>query len=214
MAALGAIALLSGCASGGTHVSSRRELALQRAQLVQVSSGLRHVEPSVNREVRASRAAWPLISDGLPPRLDTPLRAAVTTARTASSTLPAPSFMAHAQELTGPAAGIAGLYESYDRLAERGWRLTETTLTAIASGTPAVASFERSNSPLYIHSVYDSHFNLSLVGSHLAEGYARLGGPSAFGSSLTQAEVDSLASAYSIPTARLEPRPGPGAEDR
>jgi hypothetical protein len=122
--------------------------------------------------------------------------------------------MANAQELTGPAAGIAGLYESYDRLAERGWRLTETTITAIATSPPAVASFERANSPLYIHSIYDSHYNLSLLGKRLAEGYARLGGPSAFGRTLTQTELDSLASAYSIPAVRLEPRPGPGAEER
>jgi hypothetical protein len=122
--------------------------------------------------------------------------------------------MTHAQELTGPAAGIAGLYESYDHLAERGWRLTETTISAIAAGTPQVASFERANSPLYIHSIYDSHYSLSLVGQRVIEGYAQLGGPSAFGSSLTQDQVDSLASAYSIPAVRLEPRPGPGAEER
>jgi hypothetical protein len=122
--------------------------------------------------------------------------------------------MANAQALTGPASGIAGLYESYDRLAERGWRLTETTIAAITTGTPQVANFERSNSPLYIHSIYDSHYSLSLVGQHLLEGYARLGGPSAFGSSLTQAEVNSLASVYSIPAVRLQPRPGPGAEER
>lgn len=162
----------------------------------------------------SSRAAWPLISNGLPSTLGPALRSAVTTASATANALPEPSFMAHAQELTGPASGIAGLYESYDRLAERGWRLTETTITAIAGGTRQVASFARANSPLYIHSIYDSHYNLSLLGQRLTEGYARLGGPSAFGSSLTQAEVDSLASAYSISAARLEPRPGAGAEER
>lgn len=211
--ALASLALLAGCSSEA-HVSSRRELALQRAQFVQVSDGLHHVETAVHNEVAASRTAWPLISDGLPTTLNDTLRNAVTTAGAAAAALPAPSFMAHARELTGPAASIAGLYESYDRLAERGWRLTETTITAISTGTPAVASFARANSPLYIHSIYDSHFNLSLVGAHLAEGYAQLGGPSAFGRSLTQPEVNLLAAAYSIPTVRLEPRPGPGAEER
>jgi hypothetical protein len=213
LAALAALALLAGCGSEA-HVSSRRELALQRAQFVQVSRGLREVEVPMRREVSASRAAWPLISDGLPPTLGPALRRATTAASAASSALPEPTFMAHAQELTGPAAGIAGLYESYDRLAERGWRLTETTLTAIASGTPTVASFARANSPLYIQSIYDSHYNLSLLGKHVVEGYARLGGPSAFGRSLTQTEVDSLAVAYSIAAVRLEPRPGAGAEER
>lgn len=206
--------MLAGCAADDSHVSSHRELALQRAQLIQVSRGLRQVETPVHREVASSRAAWPLIYDGLPPTLDPALRSAVTAASATANALPEPPFMAHARELTGPAAGIAGLYESYDRLAERGWRLTETTITAIAGGSPAVASFERANSPLYIHSVYDSHYNLSLLGKRLSEGYARLGGPSAFGSSLTQAEVDSLASVYSIPAMRLEPRPGPRAEER
>jgi hypothetical protein len=214
VATLVSLTVLAGCASGGTHVSSHRELALQRAQLAQVSHGLRRVLPSVRRETVASRAAWPLISNGLPLAHDAALHNSVSKASATSGALQTPSFMAHARELTGPAAGIAGLYESYDRLAERGWRLTQTTIAAIASGTPQVASFERSNSPLYIHSIYDSHYSLSLVGKRLAEGYARLGGPSAFGSSLTQAEVDSLASAYSIPAVRLEPRPGPGAEER
>jgi hypothetical protein len=179
-----------------------------------VSEGLRDVESAVHREVGSSRAAWPLISDGLPPTLNATLRAAVTRASANSGALPAPEFMANAQQLTGPAAGIAGLYESYDRLAERGWRLTETTVTAIATGTPQVAAFERANSSLYIHSIYDSHYNLSLVGKHLLEGYERLGGPSAFGASLTAGEVNSLAAAYSIPSARLQPRPGPATEER
>jgi hypothetical protein len=207
---MSALALLAGCASS-THRSSHRELALQRAQLVQVTRGLRQVQVAVRREVSSSRAAWPLVYDGLPATLGTAVRGAVSAASTTANALPEPSFMARAQELTGPAAGIAGLYESYDRLTERGWRLTETTIAAIASGTPAVRSFERANSPLYIQSVYDSHYNLSLVGKHLAEGYEQLGGPSAFGRSLTQSEVDSLASAYSIPAVRLQPRPGPGS---
>jgi hypothetical protein len=211
--ALAALAPLTSCASD-THVSSRRELALQRAQFVQVSDGLRQVELPIQREVLTSRAVWPLISDGLPATLNANLRDAVTRASASADALPAPSFMANAQELTGPAAAIAGLYESYDRLAERGWRLTETTIAAIATGAPSVASFERANAPLYIHAIYDSHFNLSLVGKHLLEGYTRLGGPSAFSVSLTQSGIDSLAAAYSSPLVRLEPHPGPGAEEK
>jgi hypothetical protein len=211
-AAFGVIALLGGCASGGSHVSSRRELALQRAQLVQVSDGLRAVEKAVQREVGTSRGAWPRIADGLPQTLDEGLRSAVEEASASASALQAPPFMANASELTGPAAGIAGLYESYDRLAERGWRLTETTITAILSGAPAVASFARGNSSLYIDAIYDGHFNLSLVGGHLTEAYERLGGPRAFGTALTRSEIDGLAAVYSIPAVRLEPHPGRALE--
>ncbi len=208
------MALLAGCASGGSHVSSRRELALQRAQLVQVAGGLRSVETAVQSELTASHAAWSLVDDGLPHTLDGTLRSAVHAASASADALPAPSFMAKARELTGPASGIAGLYESYDRLAERGWRLTETTITAIASDSPTVASFERANSPLYIHAIYDGHFNLSLVGQHLVEGYERLGGAAAFGTALTQRDINALAAAYSIPAVRLEPHPGPAIEEQ
>jgi hypothetical protein len=42
----------------------------------------------------------------------------------------------------------------------------------------------------------------------LVSGYEKLGGPQAFGAALTQAQVNALAGAYSIPAARLEPHPG------
>jgi hypothetical protein len=204
--------LLAGCGSVSSHTPSRRELALQRSQLVLVSGELRAVEESVHREVTASRSAWPLVADGLPSTFSGQLREAVAKAGAAAKALVEPSFMTQASKLTGPAAGLAGLYESYSRLAERGWRLTEVTIGAIAGGTPPVASFERENSPLYIDAIYDGHFNLSLVGKSIQSAYTRLGGPRAFGSRLTQSEVDSLAGTYSIPTVRLEPHPGRSVE--
>jgi hypothetical protein len=211
--AVAAAGVLAGCGSAGPG-SSKRELALQRAQLVQVSDGLRAVEASVRREVGASRVAWPSIADGLPRTPDVTLRASVGRASVVAGALRAPPFMAHASELTGPAAGIAGSYESYDRLAERGWRLTETTIAALASGPPTVASFARQNSSLYIDAIYDGHFDLSLMGSQLTEGYERLGGAAAFGANLTPAVVGALAAAYSIPAVRLEPHPGHALEER
>jgi hypothetical protein len=115
--------------------------------------------------------------------------------------------MANAAKLTGPAAGIAGLYESYERLAERGWRLTEAAIDAILSATPAIASFERESSSLYIDAIYDGHFDLSLLGKSLTKAYEQLGGPAAFGATLTPSEIRALAAAYSIPAVRLEPHP-------
>jgi hypothetical protein len=168
----------------------------------------------VQREVAASRKAWPLIAGGLPRALPPSLRAAVGGASSSAKALREPSFTSQTgNQITGPAAGIAGLYESYERLAERGWRLTEASLTAILSDSPAVVSFERENSSLYIDAIYDAHFNLSLVGRSLTSGYEQLGGAPAFGGTLTQSELNTLAAAYSIPAVRLEPHPAGAAKE-
>jgi hypothetical protein len=207
-----AAGLLAGCGSAASHTPSKRELALQRAQLVLVSKGLRAAEGSVQQEVAASRSAWPLIADGLPQTPSGSLRRAVGNASVRAKRLPEPPFMAKASELSGPAAGLAGLYEGFSRLAERGWRLIESSIDAIASGSPSIAGFERANSSLYIDAVYDSHFDLALVGKSLTEAYRQLGGAQAFGAALTQSEVNALAAAYSIPAVRLAPHPGDTGE--
>jgi hypothetical protein len=180
---------------------------------VQVSDGLRAAQGAVRREVDASRGPWPQIAGGLPRVLPGALHSAVRAATARAAALPEPGFMTNAHRLTGPAAGIAGLYESYERLAERGWRLTEASISAIAGGAPAVASFARENSSLYIYAIYDAHFDLSLVGKSIVSAYERLGGPGAFGVALTRGELSALASAYSIPAVRLSPHPsGAGME--
>jgi hypothetical protein len=161
----------------------------------------------VHGEVAASRAAWSQIAGGLPQAPPPALQKAVSAASASAQALPEPPFLVHARQLTGPAAGIAGTYESYDRLAKRGWQLTEVAIGAIASGTPAVSSFERGSSSLYIDAIYDGHFDLSLVGKDLTSAYEQLGGSQGFGTALTQPEIDSLAAAYSIPAVRLEPHP-------
>jgi len=122
--------------------------------------------------------------------------------------------MAQRERLTGPAAGMAGIWESYIRLAERGWSLTDATMTTIASGPGRAAAFARANYSLYVDAIYDAHFNLSLLGKSLLDGYRKLGGPSAFAAKLTQREVSTLAAAYSIEAVRLHPHPGPAAEAR
>jgi hypothetical protein len=207
VAAAGLLAVLAGCGSTASHTPSSRELALQRAQFVQVNNGLRSVQGAVQHEVVASRTAWPLIADGLPQAPPAALQGAVGAASASSKALPEPPFMRNVGQLTGPAAGIAGLYESYERLAERGWRLTAASIAAIVSGAPAGASFARENSSLYIDAIYDGHFDLSLLGKDLTSGYEQLGGPTAFGATLPQSEVNALAAAYSIPAVRLEPHP-------
>jgi hypothetical protein len=210
--ALAAAGLIAGCGSTASHTTSSRELALQRAQFVQVSNGLRSVQGAVQHEVATSRTAWPLIAGGLPQALPSGLQGAVGAASAGAKALPEPPFMRNAGQLTGPAAGIAGLYESYERLAERGWRLTAASIAAIGGGAPAAASFARENSSLYIDAIYDGHFNLSLLGKDLTSAYELLGGPTAFGAALPQSEINALAAGYSIPAVRLEPHPGRAVE--
>jgi hypothetical protein len=141
------------------------------------------------------------------------LRAAVTRASASAAALPEPSFMVNAAQLTGPAAGIAGIYENFKRLAERGWHLTDASITAVAGGAPATASFARQNSSLYIDAIYDGHFDLSFIGKSLVSAYEQLGGAHAFGATLTQSELSALAAAYSIPVVRLEPHPAGAARE-
>ncbi len=74
----------------------------------------------------------------------------------------------------------------------------------------ATARFLHANAPLYIYSVYDGHYHLSLIGKTLLSAYLKLGGAPAFGASLTQSQVEALARAYSIPATRLEPHPASG----
>lgn len=199
---------LAGCASEKSHTPSSAELVLERAQLVRVSSGLHALEVPVRREVRASRVAWPTIADGIPATPSGALQRAVASASATVRALPEPRFMAHVGELTGPASGIAALYENYSQLASHGWRLTEAGIAAILHGTPAAASFAKGNASLYVDAIYDGHFDLSLLGKSLVSGYEKLGGAAAFGASLPQSEVAALASTYSIPAVRLEPHPG------
>ncbi len=218
--------LIAGCGSGSSsHAQSSRELALERAQFEQVSSQLSGLEAAVKREVAASRVAWPSIAGGLPQTLESGLRTAIDAANAQAKALPEPSFLANARKLTGPASGIAGIYENYEQLAQRGWNLTEAAVRTIASAAPATsataasastvaqASFERANSPLYIDAIYDGHFDLSLLGKSLMSDYEKLGGQQAFGAALTQAQVNALAEAYSIPTVRLEPHPTTTVKD-
>lgn len=207
--------VLAGCGSSSSNGPSQRELALERTQLVQVSMSLQASEGAVHEEVAASRRAWPSIASGLPPTLSPALRAAVALASAKAAALPVPPFLAEPRQLTGPAAGIAGLYESYERLAPRAWRLTLASINAIAGitpgVTPTVASFERQNSAFYIDAIYDAHYNLSLLGKSLLEAYEKLGGPGTFGAKLPADTLASLAAAYSIPAVRLEPHPADSA---
>lgn len=159
-----------------------------------------------------AKHAWPSIANGLPTGAGAlaSARGPVAVARASAARVPTPPILGEAQavSLTGPGAGLAGLFRNYIGLSTRGWTLTAAAIQQIAQDSPAVARFARENSGLYIESVYDGHFDLAQIGKHLTDGYRKLGGPAAFGRALTQAEVDALADAYSEANVRLHPHVG------
>lgn len=186
-----------------SHTST--ELALQRSQLALVSHQLLPLERAVGSEVLGARAAWPSIARGLPAHPGSRLAAQVASANAAAHALQAPAFVEIRHELIGPAERIALLFGNFELLTQRGWAHVDQAVTVLQHGPAAIASFERSNAGLYINGIYDAHFEASLIGEHILSSYERLGGPQAFGSSLTPAQVHSLLTAFSPQTVRLTP---------
>jgi hypothetical protein len=211
-AALACLLAAAIAACGGRGKSATpAALKLQREDLVAVSRALKDVRAPIAREVAATKAAWPLIANGLPAEITTVSRSAQARAAATSAAqlrLPALLGEAHARTLTGPAAQISGLVRSYALLSARGWKLLDAIFSQIESASPANARFARKNAPLYIESVYDAHFALAQVGKKLLAGYEKLGAAGDFGTALTQAEVNSLAAAYSEASDRLHPHVG------
>jgi hypothetical protein len=202
--------VLAGCGSASKQ-STPAALKLRREDFAAATRALKSAEGPTLREVAATKAAWPLIANGLPANASSLLRAsAFGQATAAAAQLRTPQLFSEAQarSLTGPASQLAGLFRSYALLSERGWKLLGAQLTQIQAGTPASARFARANAPLYIESIYDGHFTLAQIGKKLLAAYDRLGAGAAFGGSLTQAEVDALARTYSEDSDRLHPHVG------
>ncbi len=208
--------LLAGCAAliatgcGAAGRATETGLRLQREDLVVAAHALGQAEAGVEREARATHAAWPTVVNGLPAHISPATRRPVHEAalRAAALPLPAPFTEERSHALTGVASGLAGTYRSFRGLASRGWRLIDYSLALLEGGPDASAGFAKANAPLYIESVYDAHFALAQVGKHLQAGYETLGGPSAFGRSLTEDEVRQLAGVYSEAKLRLHPHTG------
>lgn len=203
---LSAAVVIAGCGSG-PHATAP-ESRLERADLAIVARTLRAEQPSVASEVQATKAAWPLIIDGLPADIRKLPRRPLRVASERASALRLPSvFEEHrAASLTGPATSLAGTFREYYLLTRRGWRLITAAIEQIERGPRAAASFARANVALYIESIYDAHFALAQIGKQMPIDYERLGGASALGASLTPSEVDALARNYSEANDRLQPR--------
>ncbi|HEY2719294.1 MAG TPA: hypothetical protein VGI52_06660 [Solirubrobacteraceae bacterium] len=209
-ALLPASGLATGC-GGASKTSTPAALKLQREDLVRTSRALIDIEAPIAREVAATKAAWPLIANGLPGEIATVSRspqALAAAASAASLRLPALFSEAQARTLTGPASQIAGLIRSYTLLSARGWRLLDGAFTQIESSPPENARFARANAPLYVESIYDAHFTLAQIGKKLLAAYDKLGGERAFGAALTQAQLETLAHSYSEANDRLHPHGG------
>jgi hypothetical protein len=202
------IGLLAGC--GATATPNPAAVRLRQEDLIALSHALQSPESSVASELAATKVAWPLVANGLPANTGSLSRAPIRTAaeRAAQIKLPALLSEQQAASLTGPASAIAGLFRAYAGLGSRGWQLLGSSLDQIEHGSPASARFARENVDLYIESVYDGHFDLAQIGKKLQSAYRTLGGAPAFGSALTQAEINALADTYSEANDRLHPHTG------
>jgi hypothetical protein len=191
-------------------VPSAASLRLQREDLVVVSHTLEGLAGPVERAVAATKLAWPLVVDGLSQNTPAVDREPAAAAAREAAKIKVPTLFEEAQAatLTGPGAEVAGLFRDYTALVPPGWRLIDAAITEIERGPPSTAHFARENVALYIESVYDANFTLAQIGKKLLDGYRKLGGAAAFGASLTQPEVDLLATTYSEATDRLRPHAG------
>lgn len=203
-ALIGGLAILAVALRGGES-HTQAELALQRAHLALVSHELLQAQDAMQREVSAARAAWPKLAGGLSSRPSISLATEAAEAAAAAQAIPTPAFVQERHELTGPAQRVATLFDDFLLLVQRGWGHTHQTIDALLGESASAASFERANAGLYIDSIYDGNFFVSLIGERVLHSYERLGGASSFGSSLTPAEVKSIVSAYSPDADLLTP---------
>lgn len=188
---------------GGHGSPTEAELGQRRAHLAYVARGLRRVESDVKRELASTKAAWPAIAHGLPTTAGSSLLARVATATHDAEALPSPQFVTLLDELVGPAAGIARLFRSSQLLLTSGWQHVNAALSSSASRA-STAGFEQANSGLYVESIYQGAFDLSIIGESVEGNYRKLGGAKIFGAELTATRVGSIAATYS-PRAKLKP---------
>ncbi|MGO9490598.1 MAG: hypothetical protein ACLQBB_16445 [Solirubrobacteraceae bacterium] len=206
---LGGVAILcAGCGSGRHPTPAG--LRLQRADLIATAAALSGAQREVDSEVTSTKAAWPIVVNGLPARLGTAQQALIARAAAQAAGLKVPDIFQEqrAETITGPGNPLAGDFRNFASLSAIGWRMIVYAIEQRRGGTPPAVRFTAANVPLYIDSVYDAHFGLAQIGKKLLAGYKHLGGAATFGSSLSQAEVERLAGVYSEARYRLHPHSG------
>ena len=201
---------LGGCGGGGKTKAHQAMQGLEREDLAAVAHALSKTAAPIRAEVAATKAAWPLVVNGLPADPSTIPRPPIEAAAASAARLRTPTLLEEpaATAIAGPAAGLAAEVRNFIVLANSGWRMIGAAIDQIEHGPPTAARFARANVNLYITTVYDAHFGLAQIRKQLLAAYNKLGGPAAFGASLTQQEVDALAQTYSEPSDRLHPHTG------
>jgi hypothetical protein len=208
---LGGVLIAAGCGGGTAKTSSSpAALRLQREDLSAVSHALQRLEQPIAHEVSATRTAWPLVVNGLHPGTLATARPAVTAAAEGAARVKPPGALEESQaaSLTGPASQLAAQFSTFNGLTSHGWQMILAAIDSLKRGSPEGARFARENVALYIDSVYDGQFSLAQIGKKLQSSYGTLGGQAAFGTALSQAEVDALANTYSEAADRLYPHVG------
>jgi len=202
-------AALAGCSH--SHRTTRSELRERRGDLVEIAEALAALQPSIARELASARAVWPLIDRGLVRRGQTGhaslirsrrLAGELEAAQRAAAALPVEP-VPNAEQLTGPAAGIAGIYQQAQLLLDRSWAVLVRSQQPVGT---AAYRYLLENVNLYVAAVYDAYFNLSYIGRAVGGAYRRLGGETRFGRRLTPRSVGRLAAFYSKGL-RLSPHP-------
>lgn len=213
-AALGLLLALAGC---GSHRAPKPAAVHERRiDLLRAAGALVVLERPLAAEIAASRALWPLIDHGLlrhlhrarGPRLE--LRSGAELARrldaaeAAARQLPA-QLLADAEELTGPASGLAGLYALSSGLTMHSLEALAAAERLGPSAGEATAGYLRGNVNMYVADLYDAHFDFSYIGKALRDAYRKMGGERTFGRRLSRAQVANIARFYSPANVRLHP---------
>ncbi len=189
----------------GNATQTPSELGQQRAGMVLLSSELLAVEHPVAVEMAAARAVWPQIAHGLPAHPSRRLARELAAASASALAVPLPPIVNLVQELAGPAPRLARGFHNFMLLTQRGFGQLSEDAEAIARGPGPAAAFARANANLYIASIYDGTFTISLLGEKVLHTYERLGAEPEFGSALTAKRVERIEAAYSPQADELVP---------
>lgn len=168
---------------------------------------LQSVEPAVDSEVTAARAAWPLILDGLPAQIGAPARSRILASVESALRLPLPALLAERQAaaLTGPGSPLAGRYRDFWGLCRDSWKQLAAALGEIEHGSPRAARFARATAALYIEGIYDAHYSIAEAGMQVTAAYKALGGAPVLGAALSESAVGQLAGSYTRARDSLSP---------